>query len=310
MKLEISYNHFHMKTETFSERFWIELDDNTVSSKLLYLVKHFWTPQNVMLPHLHLAYELICIVEGEGSILSQGIEHKLSRGDILVVEPHVMHEAIAHPVNPIKLLAIGYDFNRDRMPIDPPIFSLDQDFLRFYEAYTTKTQLPVIHDQYHIENILFKLIDEVNERQLGRDEIIKAYLLQLFVLLIRNMARHIETEELSSMEREYCQRAKEFIRTHSHEPLTLKEISSHVCLSPSHFCRLFKDATAFTPIEYLIAIRIENAKRYLVHSDLALTEISRRVGFSSIHYFSRYFKKKEGVCPLGYRRDKRKLLSR
>lgn len=308
MKILSDFQHFHMKADTSSERTWITFDAEEISNKFAFFGKHSWTPKNIMLPHIHTAYELQYFVGGEGAIFSRGIEYKLSRGDILVMEPNTEHEGIAHPENPFELFFMGYDFNPHKMVQDPAMFGVDQLFLGFYEAYKSKMQLPIIRDRHGIGQVLFKLIHEINDTQLCRKELIRAYLLEIFILMIRNLAEFIDKREVSLHGRKSVEKAKEFIKTHFHGPLTLEEISGYVCLSPSHFCRLFKNATTLTPIEYLNAVRIENAKKFLIYSDLTLTEISSRVGFSSIHYFSHYFKKKEGICPLDYRRDKKRLL--
>jgi AraC-like DNA-binding protein len=56
-----------------------------------------------------------------------------------------------------------------------------------------------------------------------------------------------------------------------------------------------------TPILYLNWIRIEKAKDLLENTDTSISEISELIGFQSIHYFSRYFKKKENCTPTEYR---------
>ncbi len=285
-----------MKIDTSPERIWITLESEEISSKLVFLCKHFWASQNVLLPHVHTSYEFIYIVGGQGSIRSRGIEYKLSCGDILVVEPNTEHEGVAHPENPFELFTMGYDFNRDRMQADPALFGVDRVFLRLYEVYTEKTQLPIIHDRHHIAKVLFTVIDEIIDTKLCREE------------LIRNLAEFVDAKELSLDGKESVEKAKQFIRAHYSEPLTLEEISNFVCLSLSHFSRLFKNETTFTPIEYLKAVRIDYAKKFLIYSDLNLTEIAARVGFNSLHYFSHCFKKSEGISPLDYRRDKKRLL--
>jgi two-component system response regulator YesN len=137
---------------------------------------------------------------------------------------------------------------------------------------------------------------------------IRAYLLEIFILLIRKVAEAIDIKGVSLEGKEAVDKARDFIRSHFQEPLDLDRISGHVCLSSSHFSRLFKIETNFSPVEYLNYIRIEEAKRLLIYSDLTLTEIANRVGLNSIHYFSHKFKKKEGIGPLDFRREKKRLL--
>ena len=297
-----------MKIDTSSERTWIAFNDEEISSRFVFFGRHFWSSQNVMLPHIHTAYEFIYIVGGEGSVFSRGIEYKLSQGDILVIEPNTEHEGSAHPENPFELFFMGYDLSQRTMGADQVVSSVDQIFLRLYQTYTNKAHFPIIRDHHDIDQILFKVMDEINDRQPCREEIIKTYLSEIFILMIRNLAEFVDMNELSLNGRESVGKAKEFMRSRFHDCLSLRKISDHVCLSPSHFSRLFKKETTYAPIQYLINIRIENAKKLMIFSDLSLTEISSSVGFSSIHYFSHCFKKRERICPLDYRRNKKKML--
>jgi AraC-like DNA-binding protein len=308
MKRQSNFQQFHMKTETHSDRFWIELDDDEISSRLVFFGKHFWTSENVLLPHVHSAYELMYIVTGEGEIRSQDIVHRLQRGDILIVEPLAEHEGVANPENPFELFFIGYDFSQERTPESDDLSGVDHIFLSFFEAYMNKMKHPVVQDRHGIGPIFFKLTEEMNGMRLCREQIIRAYLQQIFVLMIRNIADYVDTNDVDPKGRDSVQKAMSFIKSRYPEPLSLEKISSHVALSQSYFSRLFKTKTDYTPIEYLNRVRIENAKKYLIHSDLSLIEISERVGFSSQHYFSHTFKKMEGVSPLIYRRTKKKAL--
>ena len=298
----------HKKVDHKSERIWVTFDGKEVSGKLIFLGKHWWTPQSVLIPHTHSAYEFLYIVGGEGSIWSRGIECKLVAGDILVIEPYIEHEGIAHPENPFELFSIGYDLNRDSMQADPAVFGVDQVFRKLYEIYTNKTQLPVIKGNYQIGDMLFKLMDEINDSQLCREEIIRTYLTEILILLIRKVAEVLDTRNVNLNGKESVIEAKDFIGSHFHEPLALERIAKHVCLSPCHFSRLFKLETGLSPVEYLNHVRIAEAKRFLIYSDFTLTEIANRVGINSIHYFSHKFKKMEGVSPLEYRREKKRLL--
>ena len=308
MRRQSDFQQFHMKTETHSDRFWIELDDDEISSRLVFFGKHFWTSENILLPHVHSTYELMYIVTGEGDIRSQDIVYRLQQGDILVVEPLAEHEGVANPENPFELFFIGYDFGRERTLLSDELSGVDTIFLSFFEAYMTKMKQPVIQDHYGIGRIFFRLTDEMSDTRLCREQIIRAYLLEIFVLMIRNIADHVDAEEVDPKSRDSVQKAKAFIKSHYSEPLNLEKIASHVALSQSYFSRLFKTKTDYTPIEYLNRVRIETAKKYLIHSGLSLIEISERVGFSSQHYFSHTFKKMESVSPLIYRRNKKKAL--
>lgn len=65
--------------------------------------------------------------------------------------------------------------------------------------------------------------------------------------------------------------------------------------------RLFKKATGMSPMQYLIDIRIREARNLLSYSDMSVKEIAYKIGFNDPYYFSRLFKKKVGTSPAAFR---------
>lgn len=82
---------------------------------------------------------------------------------------------------------------------------------------------------------------------------------------------------------------------------SISELSNMCNLSAFQFIRNFKAHTGMTPIDYLIKIRIDKAKEFLLSSSLSINEISEILGYENAFYFSRIFKRKEGVSPEKYR---------
>lgn len=95
-----------------------------------------------------------------------------------------------------------------------------------------------------------------------------------------------------------------YIQENFSKPIKIKDLAQNVALSESYFIKTFKKLTHITPIDYLISIRISNAKRYLSESMLSVVEISDICGFNDAAYFSYYFKKKTGMTPSQYRANK------
>ncbi|WP_160646080.1 helix-turn-helix domain-containing protein [Chengkuizengella marina] len=88
-----------------------------------------------------------------------------------------------------------------------------------------------------------------------------------------------------------------FIEENYAKPLTLSDAAKHVNRNSYYISHLFKQETGISFIEYLQKKRIQVAKRLLANSDLNLSDISVKVGFSDANYFSRVFKKVTGDSP-------------
>ena len=93
-----------------------------------------------------------------------------------------------------------------------------------------------------------------------------------------------------------------YMNQHLQQDLSLEEVAEHVNLSPTYFSRLFSHDMKMTYIEYLTKIRVEESKKYLVDREQSISDIAMRLGFSDQSYFSKVFKKVEGITPGKYRK--------
>ncbi len=70
-----------------------------------------------------------------------------------------------------------------------------------------------------------------------------------------------------------------------------------------YYSKLFRERTSHSPIAYFIQLKICKACELLDHTDLGVREIAIELGYDDPYYFSRLFKKIQGVSPSKYRRD-------
>lgn len=98
-------------------------------------------------------------------------------------------------------------------------------------------------------------------------------------------------------------KAYQYIREHIQYRLTLTDIAKHVGVHPNYLCSLFKAEVGSSIMFTYDQERCEAIKRFLSHTDISLTDISINFDFSSISYFSSYFKKQTGKTPSDYRKE-------
>jgi two-component system response regulator YesN len=92
-----------------------------------------------------------------------------------------------------------------------------------------------------------------------------------------------------------------YIRENYSQPITLDDAARSVFLSPFYLSHSFKDELGITFIEYLTRVRMEGAKKLLSDKSLSMQAIAEAVGYDDASYFSKVFKKNEGVTPNKYR---------
>ena len=112
-------------------------------------------------------------------------------------------------------------------------------------------------------------------------------------------ADHINAVNYSLPVRLAC----EYIEKNFQENINLNKISNYVSLSKNYFCNIFKKETGITIWDYLIRIRMEEAKRMLLETEQKTYEISEKVGYDDPSYFGRLFKKYTGLTPIEFREN-------
>ncbi|MDD9268771.1 helix-turn-helix domain-containing protein [Paenibacillus sp. GCM10023248] len=106
-----------------------------------------------------------------------------------------------------------------------------------------------------------------------------------------------EAAELSVIEQ-----VQQFVAANLASDITLTDAAAHVHLNSSYLSQLFKQQTGGKFVDYVIEMRMEEAKKLLVKTALRVSEIAERLGYGDTAYFSHTFKKLTGSTPLEYRK--------
>jgi len=97
------------------------------------------------------------------------------------------------------------------------------------------------------------------------------------------------------------ERVLQAMRAQLSEPLSLEEMAEIACLSPFHFNRTFRSITGLPPGEFLVALRMDAAKRLLLTTSLSVTDVCFDLGYASLGTFAKRFKQMVGLSPLQLR---------
>ena len=125
-------------------------------------------------------------------------------------------------------------------------------------------------------------------------------LLQFFADQLGALANQISVQTANA-EPPVITKAKQFIRDHLTEDLSLGRVSAAVHTSIFYFCKLFRKVTGLTFTDFVSRTRIENAKNLLLNPNFRVSEIAFEVGFQSLTHFNRVFKRIVGESPTLYR---------
>lgn len=101
----------------------------------------------------------------------------------------------------------------------------------------------------------------------------------------------------------HCIRAMDYIQTHLHEPIRLKDVAAYVKLEPTYLSRLFKQETGYGISDYITKEKVKVARNMLEYSDYSCTEIAEYLAYSSDSYFGKIFRQETMQTPREYRRS-------
>ena len=89
---------------------------------------------------------------------------------------------------------------------------------------------------------------------------------------------------------------------HFSQGLTVAQLAARMCLSQSHFAKLFTAQVGIPPLRYLRSLRLENAQALLRDTEFTVTEIATHSGFGDLEHLAHAFKQEFGATPSGYRK--------
>ncbi len=198
-----------------------------------------------------------------------------------------------------------------------------------------------LRDQDGAYRVLNRLVSEIMEKYISRPRLFKARILELLVVMSRaaievgadlddllnlnsqHMDEILRTDEVDAvcsrifqvldglMERVCAPHnnlivvdaATRYIRSNFSKNLTLDNIARAVFISPYYLSHIFKEQLGATVIDYLTRVRIEEAKKLLRRKGLSIVNVAERIGYRDSGYFSRVFKKNEGVTPSTFKKQ-------
>ena len=236
------------------------------------------------------SYLCFMVEDGEGELVYEGKKYELKTGDVVFID---CRKAYSHStgLNPnAGLWSLRWcHFYGPSMPA-------------IYAKYCERGGLPVIRgaDVSQYAAILTDIYTLASSSDYIRDMRINGKLNDLLTLLMES-SWHREARINAPKKMEISQ-VKSFLDEHYKEKLSLESVASHFFIDKHYLARLFKAQYGVTLVTYLQQVRITHAKRMLRFTDKSIEEIGLECGIGELNYFSRVFKKLEGVSPSEFRR--------
>lgn len=268
-------------------------------------------PQYNMPFHWHKEWELIRIIKGSFTLHADEQEICAHAGDILLLRDSMLHGGTPTDCIYDCLVFDLHSIFRS--------FELVKKYLR--PVYRMEI-LPDILYQKEKHPALYALVSQVMEANASAaaenisknnssaffccHELVTASCLgNLFAHILQNNL-FISNQKAAVQSAHRIVQIKsvlEYIEQQYQSEITLNALAEVAGMNPKYFCRIFKEITQQTPMDYVIFFRIEQAAKLLSSTNLSVIETGMECGFNDCSYFIRTFKRLKNITPNQYRKN-------
>jgi AraC-like DNA-binding protein/mannose-6-phosphate isomerase-like protein (cupin superfamily) len=269
------------------------------------VVKH----QGAFPVHSHEYAELVIVLSGRATHLTNCGNHLLEDGDVVVINRHTRHgfsdarDLVLCNImyDPVQFLSGHRDL--DQMMGYHVLFDLEPRSNRseFKERLHLSTE-----ELVYVTSLISTLKGEYDSQNDGRKTCIRCTFLLLVTHLSRLYARQKQQTGTALVR---MANVISYIQTHFREPLPLEDLARLAHWSPSQFRRNFKRIYNTSPIRFIFQVRLHEACEMLKDPNRDITDVAMESGFSSSSFFATQFRNHLGESPSQYRRRKLSELS-
>ncbi len=171
----------------------------------------------------------------------------------------------------------------------------------FEEIERSEGNLIKCKDIQHLRKLLFRIFDGMKGDYPTTELSVSLDIYKIFTELLNPQSTKSKGE--NSYE-DSIQIVKEYIAENLNESLTVGALAETINMSSSHFSRVFKQQTGFSPYDYILISRLNRAKYLLQVTDMTVSAIAYEIGFNSESNFIYFFTENEGISPGKFRKLK------
>lgn len=235
-----------------------------------------------------LSFLFFTVTQGAGTLFYGGQRYPLGPGDCVFID---CRKSYAQSSSEDRLWSLKW------------VHFYGSSMSGIYEKYVERGGGPVFapKEPEAFTGLLAQLLAIAGTEDYIRDMRINEKLTCLLTLVMAE-SWHPEARPHTDAKKKSLQYVKAYLEEHYRERITLDRLAGQFYLNKFYLARTFKEQFGATVLGYLDQIRITHAKQLLRFSDLTVEAVGREVGIGEPGYFSRVFKKVEGVSPGEYRR--------
>lgn len=250
--------------------------------------------------HWHDSIELLYCVEGMLNVWVGSNFYLLNSEDFIFINSNIAHSTQSPIKNKVIVLQIPLSFLQE---VTQGIYNETSIInLNTLEDNISSEQK---NKYLTIRELLICMLENSELEDFPKNLKVMSSLYELLFVLFNNFSYNKKISSTIDTQKylERMSKITSYIKKHFQEELPLAEVAYEFNFSPPYFSRFFKRYMGITFTEYLNSIRLDDAYRMLMNTDIPITEIAYSSGFPNIKSFSSLFKKTYNTTPLQYRKN-------
>ena len=244
--------------------------------------------------HFHDYYELLLPLTSPGNIFVNDQVYPLCRGTLYLIGENTLHRTISDGSHARYVLHISRQTLSDLSTSQTDFMQLTKQ--NFSRSTMDNEQMIGLIEQFQ------GLERNKNDGRFGSDIRQIGALLDLLIQVAPILNAATAGESIQNKDFIRVSPILDYIRDNLTEPLTLDQIANEFYISKHYLCRIFKTATGFSVMEYIIYSRVLRA-RQLLKEGVSVQQAGERSGFSDNSHFIRTFGHLTGTSPGRYARE-------
>ncbi len=287
-----------------------------ISPYIRYVNNIFFSGGTFMPERVIYDHECIFGLSGEAKFEYEGKAYTVGRSDLLYMKPNRINTMYveegktfhAHCVHFDWMLDEQFDFSAEKYYLNR---ALSKEDLAHLEQIKRRTSYE-IPDQYFPPlmkglpfDVLAPMFRELYDNFCSSDFSARLRQRGVFINIVSEVLAQQMEHPQHSGELYYgkaVDKAVNYLNIHYNEEITTPSLAEEFGMSPKYFGVRFKSVTGLSVQEYLQNIRLQEAKKLLLNSDLSLEAIAEQIGIRDVVYFIKVFKKAERITPGKYRK--------
>ncbi len=247
------------------------------------------------------AMELLQIVSGCALVQIGTVFFEAKTGDLIFVPPTMVFRVDAVGGS---AAVRGIIFNSSILEANMDRVELDILYMFYVQA---KNKISLFGKEHPVYETLSMYMQMSHDEDVSKEVCYKLPIRANIYFIMTELLRYYcgSKDELDRMIYHNVMRLRpvvEYINEHYNEKMTIELLSDMITVSADYFTKIFKESMGKTPIDYINAIRINRAMRYLSDTDKSMIEIADEIGFCNPNYFHKIFKQYMNTSPLAYRK--------